>query len=156
MTTTHETPSHSDTSYREDILASFDHTAPVRTPADVLEVAARLVQTAHKRQWWLFLLDENGRVAPVVPQLEMPRRFGEREAEQVAALLSTLLQQGCTELAIVWEQPGIGDADELIGPSLLHAALTRLGRPPLAQVVVLSEFRVRLWEPPAPGADEAR
>lgn len=156
MTTTHETQPHSDSSYREDILAAFDRTAPVRTPADVLEVAARLVQTAHKRQWWLFLIDENHQVAPVVPQLEMPRTFGEREAGQVAALLATLQEQCSVELAIAWEQPGIEDAEDLIGPSLLHAALSRLGHPPLAQAVVLSEFRVLLWEPPTASGREVR
>lgn len=146
MTTTNE-PQTDD--YNPALLDGIDRDAPISTPADLVELAARLIQTAHRRAWWLFLLDADGRMAPVLPQLEMPRRFGEREAEHVAEVLAGLLQETCDQIALVWEQPDADDATSEVGPSLLHAGLARLGHELLAQVVVREGFRVALWEPPA-------
>lgn len=149
MTTTRETQPTPDQHYRPELLDQIDRDAPIRTPSDALELAARMVQTAHTRQWWLLMLDEDGRVVPVIPQIEMPRRFGERDAEDAAAVLGQLRIDGCADIVLVWEQPDADDVDELPGPSLLHAALARRRQDLLAQVLVLPDFRVRIWEPPA-------
>lgn len=123
------------------------HGARVRSTTEAIELVARLVGTAHRRQWWLLMLDDEGRVAPVLPRVEMPRRFGEGEAERLAGLLAHLLDAGPPRLVVVWERPDVEDAAALIGPSLLHAALARRRRELLTQVVVQPGARVSAWEP---------
>lgn len=145
MTTTNEPQT--DT-YNPALLAGIDTDVPLLTAADVVELAARLVQTAHRRQWWLLLLDADGHLTPAFPKLEMPRRFGEREADRIAEVLAGLLVETRGQLALVWEDPDADDAASEVGPSLLHAAMTRLGGELLAQVVVRRDFRVAAWEPP--------
>lgn len=156
MTSSHRTTPSQSTSKNEPfsrrLLESIDPTAPLPDATAVLDRVTRLVQNAYRAQWWFLLLDADGVQLPTVPQVEMPRRFGEAEAERIAEIVDGLLDLA-DAIALVWELPGEPDPADVIGPSMLQAALVRRGRALMAQVMVLRGQRVVLWEPPGPGRD---
>ncbi|WP_135848460.1 hypothetical protein [Serinibacter arcticus] len=79
--------------FDEILAATIDPTRPVLTDADAQDRVRRLVQTAFVDRWWLLLLDSGGRQLPALPQIEMPPRFGEAEAEQLAGFVEHLADQ---------------------------------------------------------------
>jgi hypothetical protein len=140
-----------DHDFDESLAATVDPTRPVLTDADAHDRVNRLVQTAYVDRWWLLLLDEEGRQLPTLPQIEMPPRFGEAEAEQLAGFLEHLSRQlDASRLVLVWELPRTDPATAATRASTLAAAVARLGLTVPTQVVVRRGGRVEVWRGWAP------
>lgn len=135
-----------DRDFDEILAATVDPTRPVLTDADAHDRVSRLVQTAYVDRWWLLLLDEDGRQLPALPQIEMPPRFGEAEAEQMAGFLDHLARDlDAPRLVLVWELPRADPATAATRASMLAAAVARQGLPVPTQVLVRRGGRVEVW-----------
>lgn len=140
------TPDLDDREFDEVLAATIDPTRPVLTDADAQDRVRRLVQTAFVDRWWLLLLDAGGLQLPALPQIEMPPRFGEAEAEQLAGFVEHLADQlDAPRSVLVWELPRTDPATAGTRASMLAAAVARRGLPVPTQVLVRRGGRVEVW-----------
>ena len=119
------------------------------TDADLIERVDLIVGEAHRSQVWLFLLDDEGVQLPALPVVELPSPLREHHVEELAATLSGILDHEVTDaIAVVCEIPRTSHHDCEVFPSMLAAAMTRLGGTLRAQIVMTRRGST-LWKAPA-------
>jgi hypothetical protein len=125
----------------------FEPLLPLSTDADLLAMANELVGPAVRRQTWMFVLDADDRMSPVVAPIDgIPvdadpadiALLGSRLTEIVAAV------PGAASVVLVWERPGT--ADVRMQEADWIAGLAGTGAPIRAQLLS-SDDGVHLIDP---------
>lgn len=123
----------------------MDRDTPWDTDAAVLAAVEHLIESALRRQTWLFALDEEHRGVAAVAIDGVPVDPDPEDVEQFAGSVRLLLEQAEAEsVVVVWERAG--------GPDLAMqeadwaAAVAASGAPVRAQLVA-HDHGVRLLDP---------
>jgi hypothetical protein len=90
----------------------FEPLLPLTTDADLVAMATELVGSAIRRQTWLFVLDDEQRLAPiVVPMDGVPADADPVHVATLAARLTELVEgvPSAASVVLVWERPGSAD-----------------------------------------------
>jgi hypothetical protein len=118
----------------------FDPLLPLTTDADLVAMANDLVGEPIRRQTWVFLLDDEQRMAPlVVPMDGVPADPAPEDVAVLAERIDMLVAAVPEAVAavLVWERSGPAD------PRMLEAdwiaALAATGAPIRAQLIASSE-----------------
>ena len=125
----------------------FDPLLPLSTDADLVAMATELVGQAIRRQTWLFVLDDEQRLSPVVVPMDgVPADADPRNVETLAARLTELVGMvpGAASVVLVWERTGTADvrmqeADWIAGLAATDA--------PIRAQLVASDTGVQLVDP---------
>ena len=118
----------------------FEPLLPLTTDADLVAMAADLVGPAIRRQTWLFLLDEDQRLAPLaIPMDGVPVDADPKHIATLAARLGDLvaLVPEAASVVLVWERPG--GADVRMQEADWIAGLAASGAPIRAQLVAADD-----------------
>lgn len=123
----------------------MDSDFPWDTDRAVLDAVRLLIESALRRQTWLFLLDDHDRSTVCVALEDMPVDPDPEDVERFAGMLRQLLDEAeASSVVVVWERPG--------GPDLAMqeadwaAALAAAGVPVRAQLLAHDDG-VRLLDP---------
>ncbi|MBW4041597.1 MAG: hypothetical protein HIU86_05645 [Acidobacteria bacterium] len=125
----------------------FEPLLPLSTDADLLAMANELVGPAIRRQTWMFVLDEDHRMSPVVAPIDgIPV---DADPADVALLGSRLTEvvagvDGAASVVLVWERPGT--AEIRMQEADWIAGLVATGAPIRAQLLA-SDDGVHLVDP---------
>jgi hypothetical protein len=90
----------------------FEPLLPLSTDADLIAMATELVGPAIRRQTWLFVLDDEQRLSPVV--LPMDGVPADADPDHIATLADRLtdlvaMVPGAASVVLVWERTGTAD-----------------------------------------------
>jgi len=125
----------------------FEPLLPLSTDADLVAMATELVGPAIRRQTWLFVLDDEHRLSPVVVPMEgVPADADPVHVETLAARLTELVGMvpGAASVVLVWERTGTADvrmqeADWIAGLAATDA--------PIRAQLLASDDGVQLVDP---------
>lgn len=90
----------------------FEPLLPLTTDADLVAMATEFVGAAIRRQTWLFVLDDEQRLSPIViPMDGVPADADPAHVSLLAARLTELVEgvPGAASVVLVWERPGSAD-----------------------------------------------
>jgi hypothetical protein len=125
----------------------FEPLLPLTTDADLVAMATDLVGRAVRRQTWLFVLDDELRLSPVVVPMDgVPADADPQHIALLAARLTDLVAMvdGAGSVVLVWERPGT--ADVRMQEADWIAGLAATGAPIRAQLVA-SDDGVQVIDP---------
>ena len=125
----------------------FEPLLPLSTDADLVAMATELVGPAIRRQTWLFVLDDEHRLSPVVVPMDgVPADADPVHVETLAARLTELVGMvpGAASVVLVWERTGTADvrmqeADWIAGLAATDA--------PIRAQLLASDDGVQLVDP---------
>lgn len=125
----------------------FEQLIPLITDTDLIAMATEMVGPALRRQTWLFVLDDEHRVLPVVIPIDgIPVDPDPQHVATLADRLTELVEglPDAERLVLVWERPGssvarMQEADWMLG-------LASSGAPIRAQLLA-SDDGVRVVDP---------
>ena len=90
----------------------FEPLLPLSTDADLLAMANELVGPAVRRQTWMFVLDEDDRLSPVVAPIDgIPVDADPADIALLGSRLAEVVEgvDGAASVVLVWERPGTAD-----------------------------------------------
>lgn len=126
----------------------FDPQLPLTTDADLLAMTSDLIGPAIRRQTWLFVLDDDRRLSPVIlPVIDgVPVDADPQSIEQLATTIAELVArvEPAGSVVIIWERPGT--ADVRMQEADWIAGLAASGAPIRAQLIA-SDDGVHLIDP---------
>lgn len=125
----------------------FEPLLPLSTDADLVAMATDLVGEAIRRQTWIFVLDDEQRLSPVVVPMDgIPTDADPQHIETLAARLTDLVRMvdGAASIVLVWERTGSGDV--LMQEADWFAGLAATDAPIRAQLLA-SDDGIRLIDP---------
>ncbi|MFD1720622.1 hypothetical protein [Amnibacterium endophyticum] len=123
----------------------MDRDTPWDTDRAVLDAAGTLLESALRRQTWLFPLDDEHRALAAVAIDEMPVDPDPEDVARLSRMLGQLVDEtGATAVVVAWERPG--GAELRMQEADWVAALASTDAPVRAQLLVHDEG-VRLLDP---------
>jgi hypothetical protein len=125
----------------------FEPLLPLSTDADLLAMANELVGPAVRRQTWMFILDEDDRMSPVVAPIDgIPVDADPADITLLGSRLAEVVEgvDGAASVVLVWERPGT--ADVRMQEADWIAGLAATGAPIRAQLLS-SDDGVHLVDP---------
>ena len=125
----------------------FEPLLPLSTDADLLAMANELVGPAVRRQTWMFVLDEDDRMSPVVAPIDgIPVDADPADIALLGSRLAEVVDgvEGAASVVLVWERPGT--ADVRMQEADWIAGLAATGAPIRAQLLS-SDDGVHLVDP---------
>lgn len=87
----------------------FDPLQPMPTDADLVAMANEFVGTAIRRQTWMFTLDDDQRLGPLVSPIDgVPVDADPAHIARLAATLTRIVDEvaEAASVVLVWERPG--------------------------------------------------
>jgi hypothetical protein len=125
----------------------FEPLLPLSTDADLVAMATELIGPALRRQTWLFVLDDEQRLSPVVGPMEgVPVDADPAHVALLATRLTELVEgvPGAASVVLVWERTGTADvrmqeADWIAGLAATDA--------PIRAQLLASDDGVQLVDP---------
>ena len=87
----------------------FEPLLPMSTDADLLAMATELVGTALRRQVWMFTLDDEQRLGPLVSRIDdVPVDPDPQHIARLAETFRCIAKEveGASSVVLVWERPG--------------------------------------------------
>lgn len=125
----------------------FEPLLPMSTDADLLAMANDLVGPALRRQLWMFTLDDDERLGPLVSQIDdVPVDADPAHVERLAETFRFIVREveQASSVLLVWERPGSADvrmqeADWIAGLAATDA--------PIRAQMVASDDGVHLVDP---------
>jgi hypothetical protein len=125
----------------------FEPLLPMPTDADLLAMASELVGPAIRRQTWMFTLDDEQRLGPVVSPIDgIPVDADPAHVARLAATLTAIVEsvEEVESVLLVWERPGsaevrMQEADWIAGLAATDA--------PIRAQMLASDDGVHLVDP---------
>lgn len=114
----------------------FEPLLPLSTDADLLAMADDVVGPAIRRQTWMFVLDEDDRLSPVVAPIDgIPVDADPADIALLGTRLTEVVESvdGAASVVLVWERPG--SAEVRMQEADWMAGLAASGAPIRAQLL---------------------